>query len=241
MNGFKDVLGRVSALLDRGSVSLPEASTILARFMQGQLGCSRLSVWALEGEAGQRVMRRIGGFDAATDTPNTGPAVLRDAEFCAYFDALSRKGIYACNDTLADERLAAMRDSYLVPHDIRASLDVAMGVNGNATGVLCCALQGATRHWSQQEVALLKRYADEFSLRRARRRAHEGKTLTLMKELMQRVVEHSQPAGTAAIESALPLRPRRIHRSKRQPHTATAKKTTKINAPKKAPKASAPA
>ncbi len=209
--------------------------------MQGQLGCSRLSVWALEGEAGQRVMRRIGGFDAATDTPNTGPAVLRDAEFCAYFDALSRKGIYACNDTLADERLAAMRDSYLVPHDIRASLDVAMGVNGNATGVLCCALQGATRHWSQQEVALLKRYADEFSLRRARRRAHEGKTLTLMKELMQRVVEHSQPAGTAAIESALPLRPRRIHRSKRQPHTATAKKTTKINAPKKAPKASAPA
>jgi hypothetical protein len=47
-------------------------------------------------------------------------------------------------------------------------------------------------------VAQLKRYADVISLRRARRRAQEGKTLTLMQELMQRVVEDSQPAGLRA-------------------------------------------
>jgi len=88
-----------------------------------------------------------------------------------------------------------MRDSYLVPHDIRASLDAAIGVNGSTLGVLCCAQQGSTRQWRQQEVRLLKRYADEVSLRRARRRAREGKTLTLMQELMQRVVEDSQPAA----------------------------------------------
>ena len=123
------------------------------------------------------------------------PAVLVEAEFGPYFDALTADSVYACDDTLADERLAAMRDSYLVPHDIRASLDAAIGVNGSTLGVLCCAQQGSTRQWRQQEIRLLKRYADEVSLRRARRRAREGKTLTLMQELMQRVVEDSQPAA----------------------------------------------
>jgi GAF domain-containing protein len=198
MKEFQELLGHVSALLDRQAVSLAEASAILARFIQGEMECSRLTVWALEGSVGQRVMRRIGGFDSVTDQPIIGPAVLNDAEFSAYFDALALGGVCVSDDTLADERLAAMRDSYLVPHDIRASLDAAIGINGNALGVLCCAQQGATRCWSQQEVAQLKRYADVISLRRARRRAQEGKTLTLMQELMQRVVEDSQPAGLRA-------------------------------------------
>ena len=195
MKEFQELLGHVSALLDRQAVSLPEASAILARFIQGQMECSRVTVWALEGTVGQRVMRRIGGFDGVTGQPITGPAALSDAEFSPYFDALTNGGICASEDAMADERLAAMRDSYLVPNDIRASLDAAIGINGNALGILCCAQQGATRRWSQQEVALLKRYADVISLRRARRRAQEGKTLTLMQELMQRVVEDSQPAG----------------------------------------------
>ena len=195
MKEFKDILGHVGALMDCGSVSLPEASSILARFIQAELGCSRLTVWALEGEVGERVMRRIGGYDAVADMPIHGPVLLNDAEFGPYFDSLTRRGVYVCEDTLSDPRLAAMRDSYLVPNDIRASLDAVIGVNGNASGVLCCAQQGSTRHWSQKEVALLKRCADEISLRRARRRAREGKTLTLMQELMQRVVEDSAPAG----------------------------------------------
>lgn len=195
MKEFQELLGHIGALLDRQAMSLPEATAVLARFIQTEMECSRMTVWALEGTVGQRVMRRIGGFDGVTDQPITGSAVLNDAEFGPYFDALTKGGVYVCDDALADERLAAMRDSYLVPHDIRASLDAAIGVNGSTLGILCCSQQGATRRWSQQEVALLKRYADIISLRRARRRAMEGKTLTLMQELMQRVVEDSQPAG----------------------------------------------
>jgi len=194
MKEFKDLLGHIGALLDCSAVSLPEASTILGRFIQGQMDCSRLTIWVLEGHPGERTMRRIGGFDGVTNTPISGPAVLVEAEFGPYFDALTANSVYASDDTLADEHLAAMRDSYLVPHNIRASLDAAIGVNGSTLGVLCCAQQGATRQWRQQEIRLLKRYADEVSLRRARRRAREGKTLTLMQELMQRVVEDSQPA-----------------------------------------------
>jgi GAF domain-containing protein len=198
MKEFQELLGHIGALLDRQAVSLPEASTILARFIQAEMECSRLTVWALEGTVGQRVMRRIGGFDAVADQPITGPAVLNDAEFGAYFDALTENGVYASEDTFADPQLAAMKDSYLVPHDIRASLDAAIGINGSTLGVLCCAQQGSTRRWSQQEITQLKRYADIVSLRRARRRALEGKTLTLMQELMQRVVEDSQPVGLRA-------------------------------------------
>jgi len=194
MKEFKDLLGHIGALLDRGAISLSESSTIVGRFIQGQMECSRVTIWVLEGPPGQRTMRRTGGFDGVTNMPINGPAVLVEAEFGPYFDALTANSVYACDDTLADERLAAMRDSYLVPHDIRASLDAAIGINGTTLGVLCCAQQGATRQWRQQEIRLLKRYADEVSLRRARRRAREGKTLTLMQELMQRVVEDSQPA-----------------------------------------------
>lgn len=51
--------------------------------------------------------------------------------------------------------------------DIRASMDVTIAFNGAARGVICCAQQGAPRHWSRQEPVLLKRCAAEISLRRA--------------------------------------------------------------------------
>jgi len=193
MKEFKDLLGHVGALLDSDAISLAEASTILGRFIQAEMECSRLTIWILEGEVGARVMRRVGGFDAVANAAISESAVLVEAEFGPYFDALTANGVYASDDAMADERLAAMRSSYLVPHDIGASLDAAIGVNGSTLGVLCCAQQGAPRKWLQSEVRLLKRYADEVALRRARRRAREGKTLTLMQELMQRVVEDTRP------------------------------------------------
>jgi len=185
MQEFRNLLRHVAALLDAGTLTFQESTAIVGRHIQGQMACSRLTFWTLEGEAGQRVMTRVGGFDGVTNTPILEPASLTDAEFSDYFDALTRDGLCICDDTMADDRLLAMRESYLMPRDIRASLDAAISVNGRALGVLCCAQQGATRHWLPHEVALLRRFASDISLQRARRRARERQSITPVQELSQ--------------------------------------------------------
>ena len=77
-----------------------------------------------------------------------------------------------------------MRESYLLPHDIRASLDATIGANGTTWAVYCCAQQGSPRQWTQQEVRLLRRFTDAISVRRARRRRREAEAATLMQRLI---------------------------------------------------------
>jgi GAF domain-containing protein len=183
MKRFTDLLAHVGTQLDAGTMTLQDAALCMAEFIQGQMACSRMSVWMLEGEPGQQLMRRLAAFDSGTAI--TEPALLRGEEFAEYFEALTSKGIYASPDTLADPRLAAMRESYLVPNDIRASLDVTIGVNGTTWAVYCCAQRGATRVWTPQEMRLLKSFADAISVRRARRRRREAEAASLTQRLLE--------------------------------------------------------
>lgn len=184
MKGFSDLLTHLGAALDAGTLTLQGAALSMSEYLQGQMACSRVSVWQFEGEPGQRVMRRLAGYDGVSRTPLTEPAVLREEEFAAYFEALTKKGVYVCPDTLADPHLAAMRESYLVPHDIRASLDATIGANGSTWAVYCCAQRGHPRDWTPQEVRQLRRFTDAISVRRARRRRREAEAATLMQRLM---------------------------------------------------------
>ena len=184
MKGFQELLSHMSAQLDAGTLTLQGAALGMSEYIAGQMACSRVSVWLLEGEPGHRVMRRLAGHDAVSGTPITEPVLLREEEFAAYFEALTKKGVYVCPDTLADPHLAAMREAYLQPQDVRASLDATIGANGVTWAVYCCAQQGSPRHWTPQEVRLLRRFTDAISVRRARRRRREAEAATLMQRLM---------------------------------------------------------
>lgn len=184
MKGFAELLAHLGHQLDAGTMTLQGAALSMSEYVQGQMACSRVSVWVLEGVAGRREMRRLAGYDGVTRMPLTEPVVLHEEEFAAYFEALTMKGVYVCPDTLADPHLAAMRESYLVPNHIGASLDATIGVNGSAGGVFCCSQQDATRDWTPQEVRLLRRFTDAISVRRARRRRREAEAATLMQRLM---------------------------------------------------------
>jgi len=182
MKGFPELLSDIGTGLDSGTLSLPGASLRVAEHIQGQLGCSRVSLWAVESPSGQRVMRRLAGFDG---TPITEPLVLGGPRLDDYFDTLAGQGVYASHDAWADPRLQAILASYLVPNDIRSSLYAAIGVNGSTWGVLCCTEHGQTRQWTPNEVRLLKRFADAISLRRARRRRREAEAQSLMQRLLR--------------------------------------------------------
>ena len=59
----------------------------------------------------------------------------------------------------------------------------------------CCTQLGQTRHWTPNEVRLLKRFADAISVRRARRRRREAEAQSLMQRLLH---PHLQATGTTA-------------------------------------------
>jgi len=184
MKGFSELLGDIGALLDNGALSMQGASLRVAEHIQGQLGCSRVSIWALESDAGGRAMCRLAGFNGHNGTPITEPLVLGDEHLEEYFQTLTNNGIYASDDTWSDPRLQGMKAGYLVPNDIRSALYAAVGVNGSTWGVLCCTQLGETRAWTPHEVRLLKRFADAISVRRARRRRREAEATSLMQRLL---------------------------------------------------------
>jgi GAF domain-containing protein len=167
--GVQALAGHISALLDHDAISLAEAAAIMAKFVQGQLGCSWVSIWVFAPSERGRVMRHLAGYDAVTPATVTKWPELAESECPAYFGALRSQGAYVCNDCLADERLAPMRERYLIPHAIRASMDATIGFNGTARGVIRCGQRGATREWTPQDITLIKRVAAEISMRRARR------------------------------------------------------------------------
>jgi len=193
MKGFPELLSDIGAGLDSGALSLPDASLRVAEHVQGQLRCSRVSLWAVESRAGQRVMRRLAGFDGASRTPITDPLEVGGPRLDDYFDTLAGQGFYASHDAWADPRLQALLASYLMPNDIRSSLYAAIGVNGSTWGVLCCTQLGQTRQWTPNEVRLLKRFADAISVRRARRRRREAEARSLMQRLLH---PHLQTSDT---------------------------------------------
>lgn len=140
-------------------------------------------------------MQRVGGFDALAGRALEAPAALADAEFADYFDALTRRAVYVSEDTLADARLAAMRETYLLPQGVGALLDAAVGVNGSSWGVLCCEHRGGSRRWTAFEVGLVKRMADGIALRSARRHGQGDAPSTLMGGFVELIGDGMPPVA----------------------------------------------
>ena len=128
-------------------------------------------------------MRRAGGFDGVAESAISEKATFVDAQVAGYLDVVLERGFYASSDTFSDPLLAAFKDSYLIPLDIRASLDGAVSVNGDLIAVFCFAQQQVTRDWTVQESRDALEFARNVAVLRARRLGRAGKSLSLMAEL----------------------------------------------------------
>lgn len=181
MKGFAELLGQLSDQLDQEAITLQAAAQRMAEYIQGQMACSRVSVWLLEGGLHRPVMRRLAGYDSGTRSALREVVAECDTDF---FDRLTSNGVYVCPDTLADERVAVLRDSYLVPNNIRAAMYATVGTNGTTSALLCCSQHGSPRQWAPHEVRALKTYADAISLRRARRKRREAEAASLAHRLL---------------------------------------------------------
>ena len=159
---------RIARAFDAAGVDIGVVDLAVLDLAAELMRCSQTGLWILEAGPNGRRMRLLAGWDGDARRPLQLPQVLQEHEFGAYFDALFAHGVFVSRDALADPVLASMRDNYLMPHDVRALLDVAVSVNGGAQAVLCCELRGATRDWQGSDIALARRIATEIAVRRAR-------------------------------------------------------------------------
>lgn len=197
---FVRYMDDVSRALDERRIEPREAAWRVADYARRALQCARASYWVLDGERGARVMRRVAYADALQPAAPYEVALLREAEFGAYFDQLLHDGVYACTDVRLDPRMEPLRRSYLEPAGIRASIDAAEAANGSVFGILCCAERERPREWSGADRATLRKIAAEVSLRRMRRRHREASERAILDEIIAgtlRPLGHAQPAPLA--------------------------------------------
>lgn len=162
---FRAVLARVTDTLDRGD-STQSATAPLAVFIQQRVACSVVSFWSLIAQDGHAVMSRIGGYDAVADAVLEDELVRPAAEF--NLKALAEAAI--CIVPLQGPPDAAMEpaaDESFIP----ACIDATIAANGQTFGIIRCEFHGPHRPWKLAETTLLRSFAGEIALRRARRRA----------------------------------------------------------------------
>jgi PAS domain S-box-containing protein len=108
----------------------------------------RLSMW--EFDARHSLIRCVGLHLRNGNRYESG-AVLPRIVAPVYFEAIERERVVAANDAQTDPRTREFRDSYLVPHNIGAMLDVPLQGNNHRLGVLCAEHVGGTRAWTVDE------------------------------------------------------------------------------------------
>ena len=112
------------------------------------LDVERLSMWRFDDE--RMSIRCIGIYRRAGCQYESG-SVLHRHDAPRYFEALERDRVVAADDARTDPRTCEFRDTYLIPSDIGAMLDVPLRHDNTTVGVLCAEHVGGSRSWTVDE------------------------------------------------------------------------------------------
>ncbi len=154
--------------VDLGRTTELEAATQVARAIARALGCARVNFWNVSGAAGQRVMRRLTGYDHRADRVLSEPLALHETTG-AFFRQLRESGCYICPDTSKDPNLREVFHAYLQPTAGLTMIVASFHVDERTWGLISC-VNDAPRRWTAAEVTALRKCASELSHRRARLR-----------------------------------------------------------------------
>ncbi|WP_079479367.1 sensor domain-containing phosphodiesterase [Halobacillus salinus] len=85
---------------------------------------------------------------------------LQKNQFPTYFSSLEENRSIVIEDTQNDFRVSELRKEYLLPHDIRAMMDIPIISGGETIGVLCCEQHTNSRSWTFDEEAFATSIGD---------------------------------------------------------------------------------
>ena len=166
---FRFLMRDLAHEVDAGRLTDIEAAGRVAGDIQKTLQCLHVTFWGVSGEPGQRTMRSIAAYDGTRRMAVAGAAVFPEKDG-SFFDTLASVGCYVCHDTFAEPELQVVRDTMLVPFDIRSLLAVSYGSRDELWGFITCT-HNAIREWRAKEIAALRKCAAEVSSLRAQRRS----------------------------------------------------------------------
>ena len=158
------MLAEIHRGVESGALTQAEAAHYASQRLCRMFHCARASIWTIQ--AGQAI--RLGGYDALACRPLIELSELVGTKLGKRLVSLTRPGILVSEDVMADDRLACVRDKYLVPHSVASVLAAPLRFNGVISGVVCLESVGARREWQTSEIAKLKSFANSMSLRKAR-------------------------------------------------------------------------
>jgi hypothetical protein len=155
--------------VDAGRLTDLEAACKVAEYIHKALDCVHVTFWSVSGRIGQRVMRSVAAYDGVKGIATAGTAVFPESDG-GFLNSIARDGCYVCSDTFADPALSAVKETMLVPYNIRALLSASYGGRGDVWGIVTCT-NAVQRQWRSSEVTLLRKCAAEISTLRAHRRS----------------------------------------------------------------------
>ncbi|HEY1016666.1 MAG TPA: PAS domain S-box protein [Herpetosiphonaceae bacterium] len=140
---------------------LREAVRLITETLCRATPVERASVWLYD--ASRTAIEALDLFECA-DERHTGGAVLRAADYPAYFKALEVERTLAANDAHAHPATAEFSAGYLTPLGIGALLDTPIRLGSQMVGVVCLEHVGPAREWSIDEEAFAASAADLVAL-----------------------------------------------------------------------------
>lgn len=125
------------------------------------LDVERCSIWLLDSDKQTLVCRQL--YTTSRQRYETGLSI--SAQDCPqYFASLVDGRGFAADRAQTDPRTVELRDSYLIPHNITAILDVPIRSEGDIIGVLCNEHIGPPRVWLADEQTFASSIGDLSSL-----------------------------------------------------------------------------
>jgi hypothetical protein len=105
--------------LDAERMTELEAAGRVAQHIQQTLKCVHVTFWSVSGELGRRVMRSVAAYDGTKGRVVAGAAAFPEAGG-GFFGALVHEGCFVCEDTFEAPVLQGVKQTMLVPFNIRA-------------------------------------------------------------------------------------------------------------------------
>ena len=141
----------------------PEMQSAVFDVILERLRCARVSMWKFEGSGDELALICFASKNSAGDFRFENERQLQPDEFIHYFNGLVDSGIYMSADALNDPALQAMREHYLIPHNVCSMLDAAFVLNNRTYGMVCCE-EPYRREWQLADVMALRAIVNKIAL-----------------------------------------------------------------------------
>jgi two-component system, sensor histidine kinase and response regulator len=145
--------------------ALGEITEISARYV----GTERTSIWLYRDNSSG--IKCLDLFELSINQHSKPDIQLAIASYPAFFQALDSDQVIISHNPLTDSLTEKLGESYLIPHNITALLDVPVRLEGITVGVLCLEQVGIPHEWTLEDINFARSLSNLISLSLEARRS----------------------------------------------------------------------